>query len=146
MIEYELRSSGKRFYHNIKIGKYTDPKAFGISVSHSGSFRDALTNEIDRIVDMIYANHVEYLPPERIPRTDIVNLVSMVMDFNQKRKSQQLSGWNELAKANPKNARNTSTPTTNSKSTIQSTLANSSSPPKPSPGGKFSRLSSNNSS
>ena len=38
VIEYFLKSNGKRFLHNIKVGKYTDPMAFGISVSRSGSF------------------------------------------------------------------------------------------------------------
>jgi hypothetical protein len=37
-----LRSSGKRFLHNIKIDKYSDQMAFGISVSHSNSFHEAL--------------------------------------------------------------------------------------------------------
>ena len=66
MIDYELKSSGKRYLHNIKVGKYTDPMAFGISVSRSGSFAEALKAEVCRIVDRIYADHCEYLPPERI--------------------------------------------------------------------------------
>ena len=46
VIDYELKSSGKRFLHNIKVGKYTDPMAFGISVSRSGSFAEALNIEV----------------------------------------------------------------------------------------------------
>jgi len=42
VIDYELKSRGKRFLHNIKVGKYSDPMAFGISVSRSGSFAEAL--------------------------------------------------------------------------------------------------------
>ena len=42
VIDYELKSRGKRYLHNIKVGKYSDPMAFGISVSRSGSFADAL--------------------------------------------------------------------------------------------------------
>ena len=66
VIEYYLQSNGKRFLHNIKVGKYTDPMAFGISVSRSGSFQEALGKEISNITDTIYANHCEYLPPEKI--------------------------------------------------------------------------------
>ena len=66
VIDYDLKSSGKRYLHNIKVGKYTDPMAFGISVSRSGSFAEALKAEVSRIVDKIYADHCEYLPPERI--------------------------------------------------------------------------------
>ena len=66
VIDYELKSSGKRYLHNIKVGKFTDPMAFGISVSRSGSFAEALLNEVSRIVDRVYAEHCEYLPPERI--------------------------------------------------------------------------------
>ena len=68
VIDYELKSSGKRYLHNIKVGKFTDPMAFGISVSRSGSFAEALLNEVNRIVDRVYAEHCEYLPPERIQR------------------------------------------------------------------------------
>lgn len=43
VIEYRLKSQqGKRFHHNIKMYRYSDPMAFGISVSRSGSFREAL--------------------------------------------------------------------------------------------------------
>ena len=35
VVEYTLRSNGRRFLHNIKTEKYADPMAFGISVSHS---------------------------------------------------------------------------------------------------------------
>ena len=38
VIDYQLKSTGKRYLHNIKLNKYTDPVAFGISVSRSGSF------------------------------------------------------------------------------------------------------------
>ena len=68
VIDYSLKSTGKRYLHNIKAGRYSDPMAFGISVSRSGSFADALKAEISRIVDRIYADHCEYLPPERIER------------------------------------------------------------------------------
>ena len=59
---------GKRYLHNIKVGKYSDPMAFGISVSRSGSFAEALHVEVNRIVDRIYADHCEYLPPEKVQR------------------------------------------------------------------------------
>ena len=39
VVEYFLRSSNKRFLHNIKMARYSDPMAFGISVSRSGSFK-----------------------------------------------------------------------------------------------------------
>ena len=76
VIDYELKSTRKRYLHNIKVGKYTDPMAFGISVSRSGSFAEALKNEVSRIVDCIYGAHVEYLPPERIQRAQIEELVN----------------------------------------------------------------------
>jgi hypothetical protein len=52
VIEYRLKSQDtKRFLHNIKVYRYSDPMAFGISVSRSGSFKEALQNEIARTVD-----------------------------------------------------------------------------------------------
>ena len=42
VIEFCLRSTGQRFLHYIKVYRYTDPKAFGISGSRSGSFKAAL--------------------------------------------------------------------------------------------------------
>ena len=76
VIEYRLKSQGqKRYLHNIKAYKYQDPMAFGISVSRSGSFKEALQNEIVRTVDQIYGEHCEYLPPEKIERYQIEELV-----------------------------------------------------------------------
>ena len=76
VVEYRLKSQGqKRFHHNIKVYKYSDPMAFGISVSRSGSFREALLQEIVKTTDMIYGDHCEYLPPERIERLAIEDLV-----------------------------------------------------------------------
>lgn len=47
VVEYTLKSVlAKRYHHNIKVYKYTDPMAFGISVSRSGSFKEALQHEI----------------------------------------------------------------------------------------------------
>lgn len=56
VIEYCLKSATtdagpRRWHHFIKIKKYTDIAQFGISVSRSGSFQDALKTEITRIVD-----------------------------------------------------------------------------------------------
>ena len=82
VIDYELKSSGKRYLHNIKVGKYTDPMAFGISVSRSGSFAEALKAEVSRIVDRIYADHCEYLPPEHIQRIQIEGLVNDILVFS----------------------------------------------------------------
>ena len=70
--------------------------AFGISVSRSGSFADALKAEISRIVDRIYADHCEYLPPERIERHQIEDLVHQILVFNQQKKQEQLQDWNEV--------------------------------------------------
>ena len=82
IVDYELKSSGKRYLHNIKVGKYCDAKAFGISVSRSGSFAEALNQEVSRITDCIYADHCEYLPPEKIERVQIEDLVNQIMIFN----------------------------------------------------------------
>ena len=57
--------------------------AFGISVSRSGSFQEALNTETERIVDQIYAYHCEYLPPEKIERAQVEDLVRQLMVFNQ---------------------------------------------------------------
>jgi len=47
VIEYRLKSNQyKKMHHNIKVYKYTDPIAFGVSVSRSGSFKEALQQEI----------------------------------------------------------------------------------------------------
>ena len=75
VIEFSLRSTGQRFLHYIKVYRYSDPKAFGISVSRSGSFKAALHQEIENIVDNIYGDHCEYLPPEKIERVQIEDLV-----------------------------------------------------------------------
>jgi len=83
VVEYTLRSTGKRYLHNIKTDKYADPIAFGISVSHSNSFRQALDKEIARMVDSIYSEHCEYLPPERIDRNSIEGLMSQILTFTQ---------------------------------------------------------------
>ena len=69
VIDYSLKSKGKRYLHNIKLGKYCDAMAFGISVSRSGSFAEALSAEVSRITDRVYADHCEYLPPEKIDRS-----------------------------------------------------------------------------
>ena len=66
VIEYYLRSRSGRFHHNIKVYRYVDPLQFGISVSRSGSFKEALNSEISKTVDNIYRDHCEYLPPEKI--------------------------------------------------------------------------------
>ena len=82
VIEYRLKSTEqKRYLHNIKVYKYQDPMAFGISVSRSGSFKEALSNEIIRTVDQIYGEHCEYLPPEKIERALIVDLVRQIMSY-----------------------------------------------------------------
>lgn len=98
VIDYQLRSSGRRFLHNIKVSKYLDTKAFGISVSRSGSFKEALELEIEKIVDNIYADHCEYLPPERIERAQVEDLVKQLLLFSQQKKHEQLSEWNEVTK------------------------------------------------
>ena len=96
VIDYELKSTGKRYLHNIKVGKFTDPMAFGISVSRSGSFAEALLNEVNRIVDRVYAEHCEYLPPERIQRKQIEGLVNDILVFNQTKRKESLKDWNEV--------------------------------------------------
>lgn len=82
VVDYQMKSTEKRYLHNIKVGKYTDPMAFGISVSRSGSFAEALKAEVSRIVDCIYADHCEYLPPEKISRVQIESLVNDILIFN----------------------------------------------------------------
>lgn len=96
IIDYELKSTGKRYLHNVKVGKYCDAKAFGISVSRSGSFAEALKNEVSRIVDCIYTDHCEFLPPEKIERIQIEDLVNQIMVFNQTKKQEQMKDWNEV--------------------------------------------------
>ena len=56
--------------------------AFGISVSRSGSFREALHMEISKTVDLIYGDHCEYLPPEKIDRKSIEELVRQIMSYS----------------------------------------------------------------
>lgn len=76
VVEYALKTNmAKKYHHNIKVYKYTDPMAFGISVSRSGSFKEALQHEIQKIVDLIYGDHCEYLPPEKIDRNAVEDLV-----------------------------------------------------------------------
>ena len=96
VIEYNLKSTGKRYLHNIKVGKYTDPMSFGISVSRSGSFQEALSREVDNVVDKIYADHCEYLPPEKITRAQVESLVNDIMVYNQSKKREKQKGWNEV--------------------------------------------------
>lgn len=68
VIEYIKRSTQEKFIHNIKVYRYTDAKTFGISVSRSGSFKAALAKEVEKIVDSIYGDHCEFLPPEKVTR------------------------------------------------------------------------------
>ena len=96
VIDYMLKSNGKRYLHNIKIGKYCDAMAFGISVSRSGSFQEALTVEVSRITDRVYADHCEYLPPEKIERAQIEDLVNQILVFNQSKRQGSLHDWNEV--------------------------------------------------
>ena len=96
VIDYELKSTSKRYLHNVKVGKYTDPMAFGISVSRSGSFAEALKAEVSRIVDRIYADHCEYLLPEHIQRVQIEGLVNDILVFNQTKRKESLKDWNEV--------------------------------------------------
>jgi hypothetical protein len=80
VVEYQIPSdSAKRWHHFIKIKKYCDIAQFGISVSRSGSFQDALRQEILRIVDLVYAEHCEYLPPEKITRLQVEELVRQIL-------------------------------------------------------------------
>jgi hypothetical protein len=71
--EYYYKSTGseKKYHHNIKIAKYCDPKAFGlsVSVSRSGSFRDQLANEIEKVTDLVFREHAQYLPNDKIERS-----------------------------------------------------------------------------
>lgn len=83
-IEYTLSSKQgpegpRRWHHFIKIKKYTDIAQFGISMSRSGSFQDALKQEIERITDQVYSDHCEYLPPEKIQRGQIEDLVRQIL-------------------------------------------------------------------
>ena len=105
VIEYSLKSSGKRYLHNIKVGKYTDPMSFGISVSRSGSFAEALTKEIESVVDKIYADHCEYLPPEKITRAQVESLVNEIMVYNQSKRRERQKGWNEVQSTSLDNRR-----------------------------------------
>ena len=41
----------------------------------------SLDKEIIRMVNTIYAEHCEYLPPERIDRGSIEGLVSQILSF-----------------------------------------------------------------
>ena len=83
MVEYTLKTAPtKNYHHNIKVYKYTDPMAFGISVSRSGSFKEALQHEIQKTVDLIYGDHCEYLPPEKIERHAIEDLVKQIFTFS----------------------------------------------------------------
>ena len=96
VIEYFLKSNGKRFLHNIKVGKYTDSMAFGVSVSRSGSFQEALGKEVSNIVDRIYGDHCEYLPPEKIERHQVENLVQQILIYNQSKKREKHQTWHEV--------------------------------------------------
>ena len=57
--------------------------AFGISVSRSGSFKEALQQEVSKVVDLIYGDHCEYLPPEKIERHAVEDLVKTILTFSQ---------------------------------------------------------------
>lgn len=84
VVEYTLKSRmGARFLHNIKVGRYVDPMSFGISVSKSGSFAEALEGEVERVTDRVYGDHCEYLPPEKISRVQIEGLVSEILTFSR---------------------------------------------------------------
>jgi hypothetical protein len=56
-----MKSQGldKRYHHNIKLARYCDSKIFGlsVSVSRSGSFRDALSSEVDKVAEQVFRNH-----------------------------------------------------------------------------------------
>ena len=96
VIDYEKRSTRERFFHNIKVYRYTDPKAFGVSVSRSGSFKAALGHEIEKIVDSIYGDHCEFLPPEKIRRDQIEDLVKQILSYGQSKKYQEhKTEWNQ---------------------------------------------------
>ena len=96
VVEYGLKSRpGARFLHNIKVGRYVDPMSFGISVSKSGSFAEALEGEVERVTDLVYGDHCEYLPPEKISRTQIEGLVSEILTFSRgSRSEKQFQDWN----------------------------------------------------
>jgi hypothetical protein len=71
--------------------------AFGISVSRSGSFKEALNSEIHKTVDAIYGEHCEYLPPEKIERKSIEDLVRQIMSYTQnKRLETNDREWNQI--------------------------------------------------
>lgn len=71
--------------------------AFGISVSRSGSFKEALNSEIQKTVDAIYGEHCEYLPPEKIERRSIEDLVRQIMSYTQnKRLEANDREWNQI--------------------------------------------------
>ena len=70
--------------------------AFGISVSRSGSFKEALHHEISRTVDAIYGDHCEYLPPEKIERASIEDLVRLIMSYTHNKKLETNGEWNQV--------------------------------------------------
>ena len=71
--------------------------SFGISVSKSGSFAEALEGEVERVTDRVYGDHCEYLPPEKISRTQIEGLVSEILTFSRgSRSEKQFQDWNQV--------------------------------------------------
>jgi hypothetical protein len=70
--------------------------AFGMSVSRSNSFRDALLQEIDKIVDRIYSDHEIYLPSDKLKRTQIVQLVQQLLSYSQMQKNEKMQAWNQI--------------------------------------------------
>ena len=95
MIEYSLKTGPGRFHHNIKVYKYIDHSKFGVSVSRSGTFKEALQQEIISIVDAIYGDHYEYLPSEKIERNSVEELVRQIMTYSTTKK-QDKTEWNEI--------------------------------------------------
>ena len=47
-------------------------------------------------MDRIYADHCEYLPPEKIERIQIEDLTNQILTFNQTKKVEQMQNWNEI--------------------------------------------------
>jgi len=43
-------------------------------------------------------DHFEYLPPEKLMRSQIEELVRQILVFPQQKRSQQLTAWNEVKK------------------------------------------------
>ena len=41
-------------------------------------------------MDRIYADHCEYLPPEKIERIQIEDLTNQILTFNQTKKAEQM--------------------------------------------------------